>query len=407
LDSSSFPEEKEGEAFTVAATLSALRDNANLSSLNDNAICLKRTEVPLASYSKYRTFEGYGNNLRHPHWGAAFTPYGRFAEKKYSDGINCIPDLPNPRFIVDNLLKKVAIRKRTENIPNMMFSCLFSIFVLDSGRSSSSQTFDKKPIQCCTADKKEVPEPFKHSTCLSYPIADDDYFHKQFGVKCMSHTRSDRGSHPNKVQFGEVRNHASSFADLSLIYGEKAEHNKEIRTYSMGQLRLSPGNTYPVNSKGAPAEITFRLSISVSLTFWSNILLRNHNLVAKNLAALNPSWDDETIFQEARRINIAIYQNLVTSKEFVQLVIGDVRVGSYNPTIDPSCTVEFFQTSAKFSHYFSQEKMLFVRPNGSEEIMLSDVTWKTELVDVAPDDGLRGALEQRINLEMLTDEVET
>jgi len=54
-------------------------------------------------------------------------------------------------------------------------------------------------------------------------------------------------------------------------------------------------------------------------TFWA----REHNRVAKALYTLNPTWSNESIFQEARRIVIAELQH-ITYNEFIPNLIGNI-----------------------------------------------------------------------------------
>lgn len=92
------------------------------------------------------------------------------------------------------------------------------------------------------------------------------------------------------------------------------------------------------------------------------ILHREHNRIANALAKLNPHWDDERLFQEARRINIAEHQH-ITYYEWLPIFIGlenSIKnkilynthdyVNDYSDSVDPTVINEHATAAFRFFH---------------------------------------------------------
>ncbi|XP_018359795.1 PREDICTED: chorion peroxidase-like [Trachymyrmex cornetzi] len=92
------------------------------------------------------------------------------------------------------------------------------------------------------------------------------------------------------------------------------------------------------------------------------LMAREHNRIAKALAVINPHWDDEILFQEARRIVIAEIQH-ITYNEFLPILLGkDVmeKFGlllekekywdGYDQSINPGVIDAFAAAAFRFGH---------------------------------------------------------
>jgi hypothetical protein len=105
-----------------------------------------------------------------------------------------------------------------------------------------------------------------------------------------------------------------------------------------------------------------RSNENLHLTSMHLIWARHHNYLCDGLAKENPDWDDEKLFQEARKILGAQMQH-ITYNEFLPLVLGDdttekfgikprtfEQIDTYNATLDPSIANVFAASAFRFAH---------------------------------------------------------
>jgi peroxidase len=90
--------------------------------------------------------------------------------------------------------------------------------------------------------------------------------------------------------------------------------------------------------------------------------MREHNRVARELKRFNPNWNDETIFQECKRIVNAQWQHIVYN-EWLPIVLGEqfmTRFGlfpltegfstNYRTDFDPRITNAFASAAFRMGH---------------------------------------------------------
>lgn len=131
----------------------------------------------------------------------------------------------------------------------------------------------------------------------------------------------------------------TAYLDLSNIYGDTNERATELRAFQGGLMQtvVRNGKEFPPQDPNAhinclmtdstdPCYLSSdeRLNTNAHLALNQIFWLREHNRLARGLALQNRFWDDERLYQEARRINIAQYQHIVYY-EWLPLVLGGMN----------------------------------------------------------------------------------
>lgn len=178
-----------------------------------------------------------------------------------------------------------------------------------------------------------------------------------------TNTFSIEASTPNPRQ---QINSISAYLDGSVIYGSDTTRAAALREFKGGRLKTSGDGLMPLNSGGLPnandAHIfpdedlflggDVRANENVELTAIHTLFVREHNLIARGIAAANPSLNDEQIFQAARRIVVGELQ-VITYREFLPALLGANALRAYrgyDPDVNPGIATEFSTAAYRIGH---------------------------------------------------------
>uniref|UniRef100_A0A158PCN5 Chorion peroxidase n=1 Tax=Angiostrongylus cantonensis TaxID=6313 RepID=A0A158PCN5_ANGCA len=263
--------------------------------------------------TKYRSACGICNNVLSPHYGAALNSFHRALPPDYGDGIASwklsvdSDHLPHPNHVARLLFRSTTSHSQHQHMmPITSVSALFvqwSRFLYDDMVSivPFRDAEGKIPV-CC-------PEP-DHPECAPLYDIDADRITSQLG--CQVYVRSQMAP-ASRCNLGprQQMNMASSFIDAGPVYGSSKEVALEKRAKKHGTTSLTDIYNFIVVVHPWCPDTYEAINILLAFSF-----------------ELNPTWADEQLYQEARRIIIAQIQ-FITVNEYLPLLIGKETMENY------------------------------------------------------------------------------
>uniref|UniRef100_A0A7N6A9T3 Myeloid-specific peroxidase n=1 Tax=Anabas testudineus TaxID=64144 RepID=A0A7N6A9T3_ANATE len=348
--------------------------------------------------NKYRTSTSVCNNLKNPRLGASNTPFTRWLPAEYDDGISQPKGWDRNRRFNNFLLP--LVRQVSNNIlsttdAGVVSDGNFTLLVTFFGQwndhdlsftpfSPSIRSFSNG-INCDESCEQTEP-------CIPIPIPPGDPRLPSRPDSCIPAFRSaptcgtgysayNFGGEPNKR---EQINSLTAFLDLGQVYGseeklalslrnlssdgglmlvnsEFRDNGRELLPFHPLQVNMCATRkrvTNDTNAREVPCFIAgdVRVDENIALTSIHTLFVREHNRLARELKRINPQWDSETLYQEARKIMGAYTQTFVF-RDYLPHIVGDDamrtqlgRYPGYNPNVDPTIANVFATAAYRFAH---------------------------------------------------------
>lgn len=319
-----------------------------------------------------RTYDGVGNNISNPNWGAAQIHFRKIVTNGFDDGIS-MPGgqtRANPRVISN------AIGSQAQFMPNEFQLSDFvwgwgqfidhDINLNDDDASEASNI----PIPAC--------EPLFDPTCLgSVEI-------RMF--RSLSDPATGTGLSNPRMTINEI----TSFIDGSGVYGSDIIRATWLRTNIEGKMKVSTDNLLPWNTidgefgsaidptapfmvlDGFPIPDKFfvggdiRINEQPGLMSFHTLMVREHNRLCDELLVANPGWDDEQLYQRARKIVGGLIQ-AVTYEEFLPNIgINLDSYAGYDDTAQADILNTFSSAAYRFGHTMINGRLVRFEENGDD-----------------------------------------
>ncbi|XP_008185071.1 LOW QUALITY PROTEIN: peroxidasin [Acyrthosiphon pisum] len=350
--------------------------------------CLKYQTKPNCSdmcfHTKYRTIDGTCNNLQNPLWGSSHTQFRRILKPIYENGFNTPIgwtkgmkyygfEKPGARLVSTSMIRTNEITSDEEITHMVMQWGQFLDHDLDHAIPSTTKE-SWEGLDC------------KKTCAYSFPCFPMDVPPNDDRIKnrrCMDFIRSSSicGTDTTSVFFDKLQpreqiNQLTAFIDGSQIYGFTNDRSfilREVQTgfglmrggisSNFGKEMLPIAGAEEVDCRrdltesdtGCYLAGDIRANEQVGLLAMHTIWIREHNRIARELRRINPHWEGDVLFHEARKIVGAELQH-ITFKHWMPYVLGPKGMDmlgqyqGYDPTVDPSISNVFATAALRFGH---------------------------------------------------------
>ena len=271
------------------------------------------------------SIDGTGNNPTDPTLGAAGTDETLIAPLNFASGTTNTPvDGPNPRDISN----AIFANDQNANDPG--------------GRSAYMYAFGQFVDHDIDLNMDQTPAADGSNTLSMTVPADDPSLPPGSQISIV------RGQ--TDPSNGLAVNSVTQYLDLSQVYGSDPATAASLRNAD-GTMKTSDGGNLPVVD-GQYVGGDVRAAENPDLTSLDVLFVREHNYWVGQLHAQDPSLTGDQLYDMARAITTAEYQNIVYT-EFLPALLGPNTMTpyqGYNPNVSPQIFEEFSTAAYRFGH---------------------------------------------------------
>lgn len=294
-----------------------------------------------------QSFDGTGNNLQNPEYGATNTALINIAPLDYTDGFSTPAgqDRPNARIISNAISQQEGDIFDPRGLTNFIWAW--------------GQFLDH--------DLSLTPEDGSQPVSIDVPAGDPFLDPQNTGnvVIELADSQVIEGTGTDINNPRQLPNVITAWIDGSNVYGSDEERSDFLRSFEGGLLKTSEGDLLPFNdgsvendnpTRQDPTDLfvagDVRANENAVLSSIHTLFVREHNRIATQLKQGHPDWTDEQLFQRARQINIAQMQ-AITFNEYTPALLGENALSeytAYNPNINPGITRTFSTAAFRLGH---------------------------------------------------------
>ena len=316
-----------------------------------------------------RTYDGSQNNLQNPTWGSVNEPLQRLTTIAYEDGYNSPggTNRPNPRIISNALFAQDSLINDPLNLSDFVW--VFAQFI-DHDLSLTGNGSELAMVPVPAGDPWF--DPFGQGTALIF----------------MSRSAHIQGTGTDANNPRQHANSISGWLDASNVYGSDLVRANWLRTFQDGKMRVSTANLLPFNTftsnytdpvdPSAPhmddevqnSNYHFvagdpRANENPLLAAFHTLFVREHNRICDEVKLANPTWDDEQIYQHARKMVGGLIQNVVYSEWLPAMGITLPAYAGYDASINASISNIFSGAAFRMGHTLLNSVIQRIDNNGN------------------------------------------